>query len=67
LCRGVHPVPFDIGDLPPEKINLSAVDQLVQLGEVERGDLVLISKGDYVNVHGGTNTLKIVRVGDDIH
>lgn len=67
LCRGVHPVPFDIGALPPEKINISAVDQLVQLGEVEQGDLVLISKGDYVNVHGGTNTLKIVRVGDDIH
>jgi pyruvate kinase len=27
---------------------------------------VLITKGDFVNVHGGTNTLKIVRVGDVI-
>jgi pyruvate kinase len=26
----------------------------------------LITKGDFVNVHGGTNTLKIVRVGDVI-
>jgi pyruvate kinase len=27
---------------------------------------VLITKGDFVNVQGGTNTLKIVRVGDEI-
>ncbi len=67
LCRGVHPVGFEVGDLPPEKINASTVNQLVIQGVVNRGDLVLISKGDYVNVHGGTNTLKIVKVGDDIH
>jgi pyruvate kinase len=27
---------------------------------------VLITKGDFVNVHGGTNTLKIVRVGETV-
>jgi pyruvate kinase len=25
-----------------------------------------VTKGDFVNVHGGTNTLKIVKVGDVI-
>lgn len=66
ICRGVHPVEFEIGGLPPEQINQSAVNQLVLRGVVNKGDLVLVSKGDYVNVHGGTNTLKIMRVGDEI-
>ena len=35
-------------------------------GAVKEGDLVVITKGDYVNAQGGTNTMKIVRVGADI-
>jgi len=42
------------------------VETLRAHNAVADGDLVLITKGDFVNVHGGTNTLKIVRVGDVI-
>jgi pyruvate kinase len=42
------------------------VETLREHNAVTDGDLVLITKGDFVNVHGGTNTLKIVRVGDVI-
>jgi len=42
------------------------VDQLLALGEVNEGDLVIICKGDYLDIHGGTNTLKKDRVGDSI-
>ncbi len=47
-------------------MNQSVIDELLRRGEVETGDLVIISKGDFLNVHGGTNTMKIVRVGDAI-
>jgi len=66
LYRGVVPMTFDTSDIAPEKMNQRVVEELVRRQAVEQGDLVIISKGDFVNVHGGTNTMKIVRVGDDI-
>jgi pyruvate kinase len=66
LYKGVVPVPFDTSQLDPSEVNHLAVEKLREYGAVTHGDLVLITKGDFVNVHGGTNTLKIVRVGDVI-
>jgi pyruvate kinase len=62
LYRGVVPVTYEIEGVPPEQVNQSAVDELLQRGEVEEGDWVIISKGDFNNVHGGTNTMKVVKV-----
>jgi pyruvate kinase len=36
----------------------------VDLGIVQRGDLVLMTIGSPIGKSGGTNTLKIVRVGE---
>lgn len=66
LYRGVKTVPFDSTDMPLDQVNYNAISALVQRGVVEEGDLVIITKGDYVNAQGGTNTMKIVRVGDQI-
>ena len=66
LYKGVIPVPFDTSNLDPSAINHCAVEKLREDAELLDGDLVIITKGDFVNVHGGTNTLKIVRVGDVI-
>ena len=66
LYRGVVPIPFKASVLDPSEVNHSAVEKLRELEVVSDGDLVLITKGDFVNVHGGTNTLKIVRVGETI-
>jgi pyruvate kinase len=66
LYRSVMPISFDTGSVPPEQLNGAAVNELVRRDFVAKGDLVIISKGDYMNVHGGTNALKIVRVGDNI-
>jgi pyruvate kinase len=52
--------------LDNDKVNHIAVEQLRDIGVVEDGDIVLITKGDYVKAHGGTNTLKVVRVGNSI-
>jgi pyruvate kinase len=67
LFRGVHTVDFDTEHFPNAEINQRAVDELKRLGIVENGDRVLITKGDYINAQGGTNTLKVVTVGQPIH
>ncbi len=66
MYRGVKTIPFDVSAVPNEETNQRAVDELVQRKVVEEGDLVIITKGDYVNAQGGTNTMKIVRVGAKI-
>ena len=66
MYRGVQTVPFDSAKLPNEQTNAEAIAELQRRGVVKDGDLVVITKGDYVNAQGGTNTMKIVRVGTDI-
>ena len=66
LYRGVEPVTFNTHNHKPEELNQAVVNELRRRGKVEDGDFVIISKGDYSNVHGGTNTLKIVCVGDSV-
>ena len=66
LYRGVITHPFDSEVLDNAKVNHIAVEQLRASGVVEDGDIVLITKGVYVKAHGGTNTLKVVRVGNHI-
>jgi len=64
IYRGVYPVSFDIPSTDHAQVNKEAVDELVRRGAVRDGDLVIITKGDLMGVHGGTNAMKIVRVGD---
>ena len=66
LYKGVVPVPFPASTMDPKQVNHLAVETLRKHEVVVDGDLVLITKGDFVNVQGGTNTLKVVRVGDAI-
>ncbi|TCL15211.1 pyruvate kinase alpha/beta domain-containing protein, partial [Azotobacter chroococcum] len=67
LFRGVNPVPFDSERIAEAELNARAVEELMRRGVVAKGDLVLITKGDPANGQGGTDTLRIVRVGDVIH
>ncbi|MCP2072871.1 UNVERIFIED_ORG: pyruvate kinase [Pseudomonas lini] len=67
LFRGVNTVPFDSDAFPHEEVNRRAVQELLDRGIVAEGDHVLITKGDYSNAQGGTNSLRVVRVGDAIH
>lgn len=67
LFRGVKTVPFDTDTIPNQEVNRRAVEELVRRKVVEEGDHVLITKGDYANAQGGTNTLRVVRVGDVIN
>jgi pyruvate kinase len=63
LYRGVYPVNFEIQNTDHPTVNLKTVEELRRLGEVKDGDLVIITKGDLMGVMGGTNSMKIVCVG----
>ncbi len=42
------------------------MDELLKRGVVEPGDWVILTKGDSYHGTGGTNTLKILHVGDPL-
>lgn len=62
LYRGVQTVPFSSERLAPEDVNARAIDVLRTKGVVSTGDLVVITRGDFLNAQGGTDVLKIIRV-----
>ncbi len=64
LYRGVYPVGFSLTSADPARIMTEAIDELRRRGAVRDGDLVILSIGEPLAKPGGTNTLKIVRVGD---
>ncbi|HWP94612.1 MAG TPA: pyruvate kinase [Gammaproteobacteria bacterium] len=65
LYRGVYPIAFDVLHSNPNLVVQDAARELLQRGAVKSGDLVVFTKGDFSGVPGGTNSLKIVRIGED--
>ncbi|MGI9304548.1 MAG: pyruvate kinase [Gammaproteobacteria bacterium] len=63
LCRGVYPVKLTTLHTDYNEANRVAVEMLLKEGVVTIGDLVVITKGDLMGTGGGTNAMKIVRVG----
>ena len=64
LFRGVHPLMLQYqGDSRDTLVRL-AQDKLVQNDLVQVGDLIVVTFGEPIGVQGGTNTMKIVRVGE---
>ncbi|WP_275097430.1 pyruvate kinase [Sedimenticola hydrogenitrophicus] len=64
LFRGVYPVSFDVSSDSDQDINKAIVSEMLQRGAVRNGDLLIITKGDTSGVMGGTNVMKILRVGE---
>ena len=64
LYRGVEAIEFDPTALARHDVNRLAVEELKQREYVQDGDLVIITKGDSMGALGGTNAMKIVRVGE---
>ena len=64
MYRGVTPVDFPVvEDNDHAAANKIAIDVLLKEGVVTKGDLVIITKGDLMGAGGGTNAMKIVKVG----
>jgi pyruvate kinase len=64
LYRGVYPVAFGISGNDPALIMREAVDELRRRGAVREEDLVILTIGEPLSKPGGTNSMKIMRVGD---
>lgn len=63
LFRGVYPIKFGQGLCDPEIILSMAEDELLRRGAVRNEDLIIMTIGEPVGKAGGTNTMKLVRVG----
>ena len=65
LLRDVQPVAFSSGDVGDDAAALvrAAIHHLTDLGLLDAGSRVLLTHGE-VGRHGGTNTLKLISVGE---
>lgn len=64
LYRGVYPILFDATHIDRRTLNQAAIEELESRGILQKSNLVIITKGDLIGVHGRTNSMKIVTVGD---
>ncbi len=62
LYRGVYPVEFDVTHPRPERIYAAIFERLLADGLAAEGDLIIVTKGEFSGVSGGTNSMKILKV-----
>jgi pyruvate kinase len=64
LFRGVYPINFKMFTHDPELLLREAEDELRRRGAVRDGDMIVLTIGEPIGKSGGTNTMKIVKVGE---
>ena len=65
MYRGVTPLMIKLDpDADRDRMLVDAEAELLRSGAVQVGDLIVLSFGEPIGVPGGTNTLKIVKVGE---
>jgi pyruvate kinase len=63
MYRGVYPVEFDVMSAGSSRRMYEAVfDQLLREKAVAPGDRVIVTRGEFEGIAGGTNTMQIVTV-----
>ncbi|HET7592513.1 MAG TPA: pyruvate kinase [Rhodanobacteraceae bacterium] len=65
LLRDVKAMAFDSRAGDPAPAVRDAVRQLFESGDLAAGDRVLLTHGDHTGQGGGTNTMKLLSVGED--
>lgn len=64
LYRGVYPIYFDATHIDRRVLNQAAVLELQKREILVPNDLVILTKGDLIGVHGKTNSMKIITVSE---
>ena len=64
IFRGVTPVLMSQRHDDRDQLLLEAEEKLLACGAVELGDLIVLTIGEPIGSSGGTNTMKIVKVGE---
>ena len=65
LYRDVYPIEFDPGGVGPTQAAREAIRHLFALGHLAVEDRVIVTNGDHTGRLGGTNTLKLLKVGEN--
>jgi pyruvate kinase len=63
LYRDVNPVEFDARGGSPGQAARDAILHLFGMGALAEEDRVIVTTGDHTGRHGGTNTLRLLKVG----
>ena len=63
IYRDVYAIDFDPKDLGPTGAARAAIEHLFGLGLLAEEDRVILTTGDHTGQLGGTNTMKLLRVG----
>ena len=63
IFKGVYPVLMRHSGRDRDTLLHEAEAELIRIGAVQPGDLIALTIGEPIGTPGGTNTLKIVRVG----
>ncbi|WP_395946275.1 pyruvate kinase [Caedibacter taeniospiralis] len=64
LYRGVVPIEFDSTRMARFYVNREASLELEKRGIVKHGDWMVLTSGDHMGVHGGTNKIKVIQAGN---
>ncbi len=64
LYRGVYAFSFEVLHDSTALVLQDAMDGLLLCAVIDRHDLVIVTMGSFAGIPGGTNTMKIIRVGD---
>jgi pyruvate kinase len=62
LYRGVYPVDFDVTHPKPERMYGAIFERLMRDRLAAEDDLIILTKGEFSGVSGGTNSMKILKV-----
>ena len=62
LYRGVYPVDFDVTHPKPERMYAAIFERLLRDGLAAEDDLIILTKGEFSGISGGTNSMKILKV-----
>ncbi|GAB2497011.1 pyruvate kinase [Arenimonas alkanexedens] len=63
MIRDVFPVNFDSSGLATREAARGAIRQLFDAGLLAEDDRVIITSGDHMELHGATNTMRLLKVG----
>ena len=66
LFRGVYPIRFKHSTVDPEEIMNLAQEDLLKREAVNTGDLIVLTIGEPIGKPGGTNTMKIIKIGEHV-
>ncbi len=66
IYRGVFPVPFQFDSVDKIEINRNIINKLKDRNQAKKGDQFIITKGDLDGQPGGTNSMKVVIVGEGL-